>query len=402
MANTTPNNLEEEIQEDGIDFLEWAITLGQEKKTILQIAGSFTLVGIVISLLMTPVYTAKTIIIPPQAQAAGGMSAALASMGSLAGLGGAIGVGGLMGKSPDETYLAFMRSESVQNGVIKSLNLQERYENKSMHGTRQHLKSNVFFTSDKRASLITIEAQDMDSEFAAKLANQYVEEFRKVLDRLAVTDAQQRRMFFELQIKKVQQTLLTAEMAFREAREKSGMQLTAVLAETGVKASAEMRSQIAVKEIQLQAMGRFTTEQNSDVQRIVSEMGALRTQLNKFERGSGHSYASPVQKEAVNAYRDVKVQEAILEILIKHYELARVDEAKEGALVQQVDVATPPEYRSKPNRTLIVQISALSGLCLGIVFVLKRSSMRRKVLTREKAEQIQKLKNVWAWRAKSN
>jgi hypothetical protein len=81
MANTTPNNLKEEIEEDGIDFLEWAITLGQEKKTILQIAGSFTLVGIVISLLMTPVYTAKTIIIPPEAQAAGGISAALASMG---------------------------------------------------------------------------------------------------------------------------------------------------------------------------------------------------------------------------------------------------------------------------------------------------------------------------------
>jgi tyrosine-protein kinase Etk/Wzc len=402
MANTTPNNLEEEIQEDGIDFLEWAITLGQEKKTILQIAGSFTLVGILTSLLMTPVYTAKTIIIPPQAQAAGGMSAALASMGSLAGLGGAIGVGGLIGKSPDETFLAFMRSESVQNGVIKSLDLQGRYEQKSMLATREQLKSNVKLTSDKKAGLITIEVEDKDPEFAAKLANQYVEEFRNIIDRLAVTDAQQRRLFFEHQIKKVQQALLTAELAFREAREKSGMQVTAVLAETGMKASAEMHSQIAAKEVQLQAMGRFTTDQNPDTQRTASEIGALRAQLNKFERGSGHSNASPLQKEAINAYRDVKVQEAVLEVLIKHYEVARVDEAKEGALVQQVDVATPPEKRSKPKRTLIVLISALSGVLFSLLFVLIRSSIGQKALTQEKAEQIQKLKNVWAWRAKSN
>ena len=400
MANTTPNNLKDEIEND-IDFIELAITLGQEKKTILQIAGSFTLIGIVTSLLMTPVYTAKTIIIPPQTQAAGGMSAALASMGSLAGLGGAIGVGGLMGKSPDETYLAFMRSESVQNGVIKSLGLQERYEKKSMLSTREQLKDNVVLTSDKKAGLISIETQDKDPEFAVKLANQYVEEFRRVIDRLAVTDAQQRRLFFEQQIKKVQQGLLTAELAFREAREKSGMQVTAVLAETGVKASAEIRSQIAAKEVQLQAMGTFTTVQNPDTQRTASEIGALRAQLNKFERGSGHSNASPLQKEAINAYRDVMVQEAGLDVLIKHYEVARVDEAKEGALVQQVDVATPPEKRSKPKRTLIVILSAMSGLFLGVIAAFIRSAMRRVAQAPEKSQQIQKLKSVWAWRSQS-
>jgi uncharacterized protein involved in exopolysaccharide biosynthesis len=96
------------------------------------------------------------------------------------------------------------------------------------------------------------------------------------------------------------------------------------------------------------------------------------------------------------------VQEAVLEVLIKHYEVARVDEAKEGALVQQVDVATPPEKRSKPNRTSIVLVSALSGVLFSLLFVLIRSSIRQKALTQEKAEQIQKLKNVWIWRAKSN
>lgn len=219
-----------------------------------------------------------------------------------------------------------------------------------------------------------------------------------MIDRLAVTDAQQRRLFFEQQIKKVQHALATAELAFREAREKSGMQVTAVLAETGVKASAEMRGQIAAKEVQLQAMGRFATSENPDVQRTASELSALRAQLNKYERGSGHSDASPLQKEAVNAYRDVKVQEAVLEVLIKQYEMARVEEAREGALVQQIDVATPFEKRSKPKRSLIVVLSAMSGLFLGVLAAFIRSALRRNAATPEKAQQIQKLKSVWVWR----
>lgn len=392
MTNTTQLNHPDE-QDDEIDLIDLAITLGEEKKIILQIAGAFTAVGIVASLVMTPIYTAKTIIIPPQSQQGGGAAAALAGLGALAGLSGAIG-----GKTPDEMYLAYMQSESVQNSVIKSLGLQERYDKKTMVETREQLKNAVKLVAEKKSGLIMLEAEDKDPEFAAKLANQYVEEFRGVIDRIAVTDAQQRRVFFEQQIQKVHQVLATAEVVFREAREKSGMQVTAVLAETGVRASAEMRGQIAAKEVQLQAMSLFATPQNPDVQRTASELGALRAQLNKFERGSGHSDASPLQKEAVNAYRDVKVQEAVLEVLIKQYEMARVDEAKEGALVQQIDVATPPEKRSKPKRALIVVLSAMSGLFLGVLAAFIRSAMRRSADSPEKSAQIQKLKRVWAWR----
>jgi len=146
-------------------------------------------------------------------------------------------------------------------------------------------------------------------------------------------------------------------------------------------------------------MSRFATPENPDVQRTASELAALRAQLNKYERGSGHSDASPLQTEAVNAYRDVKVQEAVLEVLIKQYEMARVEEAKEGALVQQIDVATPPEKWSKPKRTLIVVLSAMSGLLLGVLAAFIRSAMRGIAATPEKSQQIQKLKSAWAWRA---
>ena len=279
--------------------------------------------------------------------------------------------------------------------MINRLSLQERYEANTLTDTRTALKSLVRISSDKKTGLITIEVDDKDPAFAAQLANVQVEELRNLLGRLAVTDAQQRRMFFEQQIKKVQEELTAAEHSFRQAKERSGMQVTAVLAESGVRASAELRGQSAAREVQLQAMSRFATPQNPDMQRISSELSAMRGQLSKLEQGGGgDAQGSPNQQQAVKSYRDVKVQEAMLEVLIRQYELARVDEAKEGPLLQQVDVATAPERKAKPKRAMIVLVSAFAGLFLGVLIAFVRRALRD---AKESGEpQFLMLKKAWS------
>ena len=383
--------------EDEISLLDLATALGEEKATLFAIPLITTLVAVVVSLLMTPIFTAKTVVMPPQQQQSGA-AAALASLGGLAGLAGLGGGGGL--KSQDEMYVAFLGSEGMQNRIIAELKLQERYEAKTLTDARAALKGQVRFASEKKSGLLSIEADDKDPAFAAELANRHVVELRAMLGRLAVTEAQQRRVFYEQQIQQTQDKLALAEVAFRAAKEKSGMQVTSVLAETGVRASAELRGQIASREVQLQAMSRFATAQNPETQRIASELAALRSQLNKTEQGSGESKAaaSPLHQEAVKSFRDVKVQEAMLEVLIRQYELARVDEAKEGPLIQQVDVAMPPERKSKPKRAVIVLAAAFAGLFLGVLVAFVRRALKKAQSDPASAGQWLALKKAWSLR----
>jgi len=383
--------------EDEISLLDLATALGEEKATLFAIPLITTLVAVVVSLLMTPIFTAKTVVMPPQQQQSGA-AAALASLGGLAGLAGLGGGGGL--KSQDEMYVAFLGSEGLQNRIIAELKLQERYEAKTLSDTRKALKEQMRISSDKKSGLLNIEADDKDPAFAAELANRHVVELRAMLGRLAVTEAQQRRVFYEQQIQQTQDKLALAEVAFRAAKEKSGMQVTSVLAETGVRASAELRGQIASREVQLQAMSRFATAQNPETQRIASELAALRSQLNKTEQGSGESKAaaSPLHQEAVKSFRDVKVQEAMLEVLIRQYELARVDEAKEGPLIQQVDVAMPAERKSKPKRAVIVLVAAFAGLFLGVLVAFVRRALKKAQSDPASAGQWLALKKAWSLR----
>ena len=392
-ANPTPSAPMPD--EDEISLLDLATALGEEKATLFAIPFITTLVAVVVSLMMTPIFTAKTVVMPPQQQQSGA-AAALASLGGLAGLAGAAGAI----KSPDEMYVAFLGSEGMQSRIVNDLKLQERYEEKTLSDTRKALKEKMRISSDKKSGLLSIEADDKDPAFAAELANRHVVELRAMLGRLAVTEAQQRRQFYEQQIQQTQDKLSLAEVAFRAAKEKSGMQVTSVLAETGVRASAELRGQIAAREVQLQAMSRFATAQNPDTQRIASELSALRAQLNKAEQGSGESKAaaSPLHQEAVKSYRDVKVQEAMLEVLIRQYELARVDEAKEGPLIQQVDVAMPPERKSKPKRAQIVLVAAFAGLFLGVLVAFVRRALKKAQSDPASAGQWLALKKAWSLR----
>ena len=391
---TTPQPSASLPEEDEISLIDLAIALGEEKKTLFIVPAVTTTLALVASLLMTPIFTAKTVMMPPQQQQSGAASA-LASLGGLAGLAGA--AAGI--KSPDEMYVAFMQSESMQNEVIKRLGLEERYQSKTLTDTRAALKGAIRILPDKKSGLITIEADDKDPAFAAQLANVHVEELRNLLGRLAVTDAQQRRMFYEQQIKKAQNELADAEASFRQAKEKSGMQVTSVLAESGVRASAELRGQIAAREVQMQAMGSFATAQNPDMQRMGSELAAMRAQLARLEQGSGTgAQSTPTQQQAVKSYRDVKVQEAMLEVLIKQYELARVDEAKEGPLLQQVDVAVAPERRSKPMRAVMVLVAAFAGLFLGVLVAFIRRAVRKAAESEQGSSQIALLKHAWSFK----
>ena len=394
MSDNSPTSILPPEDEDEISLLDLLIALGEEKLTLLMTPLLASLTAVAVVLWMTPTFTAKTVIMPPQ-QSQSAASSALASLGALAGLaGGAVGI-----KTPDEMYIAFMQSDSLQNSIIQKLKLQERYEAKTLMDTRAALKGSVIVTSDKKSGLLTLEADDKDPVFAAQLANLYVDELRSLLSKLAVTEAQQRRVFYDQEIKKVQQELGISESIFRDAKQKSGMQVTAVLAESGVRASAELRAQIASREVQLQALSRFATPQNPDMQKISSELSAMRAQLQKLEQGEGQgsSHNNPTQQIAIQSYRDIKVQEAKLDILIRQYELARIDEAKEGPLIQQLDVALPPERKSKPKRMFIVLIAAFAGLFAGVLFAFIKRALRLAASNPDGATRLLALKRAWGF-----
>ena len=380
-----------DIIEEDVSFLDILTVLGHYKGMILGMTLIFALVAVVVSLIMTPIYTGRALVMPPQQQQSTA-SSALAGLSSVAGLaGGALGL-----KSQDDMYIAFMTSEGFQTKIIQRFELQTRYHAKLLIDARQALNSRVRLFSDKKSSLMSIEVDDPDPVFAAKMANGYMQELGIFLGRIAITEAQQRRLYFENQIKKTQDDLARAETTFRETQERSGLQIPSAVADIGIKEIAELHGQIRARELQLQAMSSYATPQKAEVKKLRTELLTRRAHLGKLEMGSSNEVSKyALQQGALLAYRNMKVQESILDSLVKQYEFAKVDESKDAPIVQVVDIATPPERRTSPKRTAMVLLSAMTGLLLGIVLAFARNMYLNAQKNPEDREKFQTLFQAW-------
>jgi capsule polysaccharide export protein KpsE/RkpR len=384
-----------------VDLLTW---LGEGKRLIGTVTGVAALGSLVIALFMAPIYTARTTLLPPGSQQQSSSAAALAALGSLGGL-----VGGLGGKTPDELYVALLKSDSLLRELDKRFALRERYKIETFEALRKAMPAMIRVTPDKKSGVILVEVDDKDPKFAAELANAHVGEVTKLLSRLAVSEAQLRRVFFEQQLNETKERLVKAERDMQRVQEKSGVIVLDKQAEALIGGAAQIRAQIAEREVQLRVLRGSATEQNPDVQRLSAEVRALRGELARMESSQGGTAGStvdiPVGKipeaaiDYVRARRELKMQETILESMLRQYEIAKLDEAKEGPVLQQVDVALPPDYKSKPSRALIVIASTFVALLFSSLWVLIRSySALSRAGDPQQAEAWQAMRAAWRTR----
>jgi uncharacterized protein involved in exopolysaccharide biosynthesis len=347
------------------------LVLGPLAAGLLALGGAF---------LVAPTYTAVTQFLPPQQQQ-GAAAAMLQSLGSLGGLAGA--AAGI--KNPSDQYIAFMKSRSLQDAIIDRFDLMKKWEFDLRQDARLALDGAVRITAGKDG-IIDVEVDDEDPIFAAAMANAYVEELRVLMNRLAVTEAQQRRQYFEQQLQKAKDNMVKAEQALKA----TGVNSSAIKSspEAAVGAVAEIQARIAAQEIKIGSMRGYLTESAPDFKQAITELSALRSQLSKLEAGGPTSGGG---SDYIARFRDFKYHETLFELFAKQYELARADEAREGAVIQVLDVAAPPDRKSKPKKALIAVITTLATGFALLLFVFVRQALRNAA---HDEESFNKLNNI--------
>ena len=367
-----------------LGFLDILAVLVKRKRLLAKITLAGFVAAVVISLLLPNRYTATAVIMPPQ-QSQPTASMLLSQLAST-GIGSLVSLAGndLGLKNPNDLYIGMLKSRTVQDDLISQFNLQEVYRDKRPSDVRNDLTSYSNIVSGKDG-LISISVEDKDPHRAAAIANSYVDELRKLMQRLAVTEASQRRAFFEQQWQRAKEDLANAEVEMKNTQQKTGLIELNSQARAMIEAVGQIRAQIAAQEVQLQAMGSFATEQNPEYVVARQELAGLRTQLSKLENQQSSGNGDPlvatgkipaVGLEYVRRLREVKYREAIFELLAKQFEAAKLDEAQEAAVIQVMDPAVLPDKKSWPHRSVIVAVVTLCALLLGAIYVLLAESVR--------------------------
>ncbi len=342
------------------------------------------LVALGITFAIPPTFTAKVVFIPPKQQ----QSTAASALADLASLGGGGAMAGV--KNPADQYVALAKSNSVGTALASRFKLQERYDFDSQQDTLKALAGNTRLEAGAKDGLITLYFEDADPVFAAQVGNAYVDELRRLLNRIALTESQQRRVFFEGLVNEAKSNMAAAEKSLKASGiDGSVLKLSAASALEGV---ARIKAQVSVQEIKLGAMRGYLAESAPEFRQAQIELKALRAQLAQLDKEDAQSAG---QSDYITAFREFKYQEALLELYLRQYEMARLDEGREGAVVQVVDPAQPPERKSKPKKAQTAVVSTLAALLVLLVFAFTRHALRSQEQTPETLEKLARLRQSW-------
>lgn len=297
--------------------------------------------------LVRPTYTARVLLMPPQQQS--GTSALLGSLGSLAGIAGA--AAGL--KNTADVYVSLMQSVTISDKIIDRFELLKVYEEDLRVDARKELGKNVAISVGKKDGILSIEVDDHEPVRAASIANAYVDELRLLTNSLAVSEAQQRRKFFEQKLQETKEKLVDAQLALE--RSGFGAGVLKVEPKSLAEGYAKLKTEIVAAEVRLQMMRTTLTDATPEVRVLQNQLTAMRAELARQEG----SQVAPGDTKYVSLYRDFKYQETLFEMYAKQFELARADESREGALIQVIDTAAAPEKKSKPKRAVVSILAAM-------------------------------------------
>jgi uncharacterized protein involved in exopolysaccharide biosynthesis len=368
-----------------VSLPELARILARKRKLIAWVVLLATALATIVAFLWPPKYKAESVILTPQqTQSSLGAMAQLTGLAQGNPLSGLSLLAGFGMRNAGELYVGILESRTIADTLINRFHLKQVYDAKDYYATRKRLGRNTTIKAG-RDTLIRIQVEDRDPHRAAELANAYVDALAEQNERVALTEASQRRRFFEEQLAKEKNVLAETEIALRNTQESTGLVVPGGQAEGIIRAVSQLHVQILAQEAKIEAMKAYVTDDNSRFQLAKRELGGLQAALTKLEQGN-HVPGTPevptsqlpaAGLQYLRKYRDFKYHEAIFEFLSKQYEAARLDEARSGGLIQVVDRAVVPERRSWPPRTLLILSAAFLAALVSSFWVLLNERRHR-------------------------
>lgn len=351
-----------------VDYFE---VITRNRLIVFRITVLSALVSIVVSLLLPKIYYSTARILPPQ-QENGIFSLMLGQMGGgVANLASDI----LGSGSTSDLYASILKSEAIKDRVIDRFKLIEVYKKSYRLDTYKTLDETVSVDVGKKDGIISITVEDKDPKRAAAIANAYVEELGALTRGLNTTGASQQRKFLEERLIKAKADLASTEDALKNFQSKNKAIDITEQAKGSIQEIADITGRLALEEVKLSTLQQQFTDASHEVVTQKKVIAILRSQLARKEgqepQGVLPSIGSvpAIGEQYVRLMREFKIQEALVELLTKQFELMRYNEANTISTVQVIQKATVPDKKTKPKRSLLVMASTITGALFSIVYV---------------------------------
>jgi tyrosine-protein kinase Etk/Wzc len=389
-----------------VNLLDYFSVLVSWRKIVFWIVGGSTLLTMVLLFVVMPRwYKSTAVIMPPKQKGEFSVSSVLKNISPLGGLG--------LGKASDEMYnfTAILESRSCSEEMVRRFDLMHRYGVKNVERAVKELAENVSFVLGQDDVVLEISVWDTDPQVAADMANAFVEVLNQQYLRMTTTEAKGNREFLERRLEQNQKDLSRAEEALRDYQKKFGLYSVPEQVKASIAAAAALKSQVLAREVEYGILRKTLGEDDPRLQQLVVELSEYNKKLREMRYGRDTISApadvfSPFQQtpelgmQYLRRFRDVEIQQKLMEILFPLVEQARIEEHRDTPTILVLDNAVPAEKSSRPKRMVITIAVFFGSLIVSILVVFLNDYFRRvrRELLSTSDEQLQALTSQLNWR----
>jgi len=373
----------------------WAIRalfLWGYRRLLFRVTAVSLVLSVVLCFFVIPKsYTAVESIMPPDS---GGASSLL--MSALSGKGGLGALGGIAASLLHEhnstaLYISLLESGTIADHLINRFDLRKVYHKKYYIDAAKHLAHETKITDDKKSGVITIKVDDVDPVRARDLAQAYLDELNKLVNRTSTSSARQERIFVERRLHEVQNDLENAQIELSDFSSKNTTIDITAQTRAMVDVGARLEGEIVAEQSALESMRQIYTDDNVRVREAQARIGVLQRELNKLAGSSAPAAPGSASSQQTagelypplrqlprlavryaDLYRRVKVEEVVFELLTQQYEMARIEEAKDVPVVRVIDPPGIPEKKSFPPRVILSVVLTMLAFGAASAFLLLR------------------------------
>jgi tyrosine-protein kinase Etk/Wzc len=326
------------------------------KKWILGFVLAVTILAGIVSFLLPKWYKSNALLLLPKNQGLGAMGSLTTLLRDFSPTGVA---GKLGGGSGQLNYLAILNSRRAGEALIRKFDLIRVYgvDDGSMEKALEEFARN-FSVEIQEDGGIGLSIYDRDSLRAAEMTNAMVEVLNTIAIELGTGEARNTRLFLEKRVEENRAALTVAEDKLRAFQERRGMIVLSEDAKATAAAIGELFAKKIKLDIELSILMKTAGQENEAFRQLSLERNELERKLSTFPE---------IGLESFRLFRDVMVQQKIMEYLIPMYEQARFEEHRDVPVVSVLDKGVPAEKKARPKRMLIIAAAALSALILGLM-----------------------------------
>jgi uncharacterized protein involved in exopolysaccharide biosynthesis len=257
--------------------------------------------------------------------------------------------------TPADVFIVILESRRINEQIVNRFDLKRLYKRKLMQDALKELRAHVRFKLTQAGS-IQIEVEDRSRQRAADMANAYVELLDRFNREVRMTKGRRTRLFVEERLTETKRELTAAEQRLANYQSQHKTVALSPAMSSAVEQAALLYARRTALQVRLGVVRSYSQGSDEEIQ-ILQELAQLDRQMRELPE-TGLDLARLV--------RDVKALEQVFELLTAQYEDARINEARDVVTVEVLDVATPPERKVRPRRSIIVAATFLLSLALGI------------------------------------